>query len=235
LNACRQDIREFLRRAEARRPSLDGEALVVLAHHRVMSGLLEHGTAPSAIPVVRAGVDEFCAALETGFVAGLAETRGVLLTALAAGDWASAQFIAALPPEHWRSAPRPGMSWLSDEVAGLLSLLNHRDAAARPRIESFRRAVFEDAMAEGLREDVPGIRAECRLLEALAARSSESFRAALTERLGILEASFRRWGRHSPYHLADLEGLGFCRLARDRAMIVDARSPYLPLDWLDVR
>jgi hypothetical protein len=237
LEAARAAVEGFLKRAEARLPvwieERRGEFVVSVAHQRLNQALLryvaEEGR-PAFESAVRGATGDFCRALEMGFVPLLPEARMFFLAALAVADRPSAQFIASLPPEPWRETPRAGMRWRSLQLDVLFALFKDGDETAGIRLEEIRAI---EAFPEGLQAEVPAIRNECRLLDAIRTKDAAALDAALGERMAILEASFLRNGRNGPWQLMDLEGLGICRLARDRGLRVQRSHPYLPVDWLN--
>lgn len=174
--------------------------------------------------------------LRTGFELGATSTAwdvwDYFWYAVAVGDAKSAHFIAGMPEDVWWVPETRPVPWFVVRLQAAFSIFLEEPRAAR-LLERLTRLVFEPLPPE-LEDDVPDIQNTCRLLTALHQKKADDFARALKAREEFRARIYKTRGSVSPVALMDLDGLGICRMARDRGILPAFRSPYLPLELFDV-
>jgi hypothetical protein len=197
-------------------------------------GYLYEEPAPKLAEMFRRSLLDFRTAFELGAVASAWDVWDWFLYSLAVSDTASAHFLASMPEDvWWKPWVRP-ISWLVVRLKALFAIFDGHGTQAARLLARLRALVFDEPLPPELKDDTPDIQNDWKLLDALHRRDAAGFTSALEFRENFRAAMFRIRGGAAPVGLMDLDGLGLCRLARERGMEIPFRHPYLPFELSDV-
>ena len=232
---------EIAKDSEARDQAVaaeDGQALMKSGENLIVRGMIGYlydEPLPDVARRVRRGLAYKRDAVEAGKFLNPYLLWDYLLFALAVNDRESADFFASIPQTRWWSADPLPITWFVNRSRALVALYLGREKEAARHVENSTIQVFEEDLPQEVQEEIPDIQYSVLLLRGLLLKDVALFQSTLenrekwrTERFGIM-------GNAVPRALIDLDGLGLCRMARDRSLDVAIESPYLPLKLIDVK
>lgn len=154
----------------------------------------------------------------------LVDMNRFLFAAIAMRDDSNAVFLSTVPDQRISQFP----DVLKAQYDVVSRLLKRDERNLWLYAEILRDLSFMKPLTPEVRGQKPEVRNFCQLCEAVSEANEKEFLFKLADRAQIQAELLAGKYPDDPFDLIDFAGLALCRLGRDRGIVVNAGSPYLP-------